>query len=228
MKVKFRRSWAKSARLLGLFVTGCIFSFTFFQVNPASANWARALSDKEMDKVFAAGTVRFKWSTRIKFAHPTSGVKFDFKANGIFFGIAKKFKADAHLLGGLVTVSTEDGNNGPLGSDHSGPIEISVKSSGGPTLQTDGFTTSNGSVEVSVSTEGTGGSGGNVKLTFGGDNHPAGQSIVSFSSQNIDSQIGVNISLVKSNIASNSGIGGRIRGIVAETVRRSLCLGCPP
>ena len=41
------------------------------------------------------------------------------------------------------------------------------------------------------------------------------------------SQIGIDISLVKSAITSNGGIGGRIRGIVAGTVRRSLCLGCP-
>ncbi len=221
MKGKVMRGKATRARLFGYLIAGLIFSFAFFQANPASANWARAMSDTELDTVFAGRSIRFNWRAKIKFTH-RNGFKFNFSAGGTFrarAGHDGKFRGEAALLGGLFKVDAGDGDL-PTPTNP-GAVVVSTKPGG--TLQQGDPGTS----VVSFSVEKEGGSGpGNVQVSFNGGDTSGGQSVVSFNGANVDSNIGVNIAVIKSSIAAN-GIGSRIRSTVTRTVRRALCLGCP-
>lgn len=219
MKGKVMRGKASRARLFGFLIAGFIFSFALFQANPASANVARSMSNAELDTVYAGSSIRFNWRAQIKFAH-SNGFKFNFSAGG---SIRQRggshhdggFRGEVALLGGLFKVDAGSGDlpssSGTVVSTVSGPT-----SSGNP-----------GSSVVSFSVDKTNDPGsGNVQVSFGGGDTSGGQSVVSFNGANVDSNIGVDISVIKSSFSAN-GVGSRIRAITTRTVRRALCLGCP-
>lgn len=202
------------ARLFGYLVAGLLFSFALFQANPASANWARAMSDTELDSVFAGSSILLSWKTQINFSTST-GFTFDFSASGTLSrtdGYDGSWSGEAFLLGGLFKIEAGDGDL----SSGSGTV---VSTESGPTS----YTMSG----VSFSVEKEGGSDpGNVQVSFLGGDTSGGQSVVTFNGANVDSNIGVNISVLKSSFAAH-GLRNSIRSIVTRTVRRSLCLGCP-
>lgn len=245
MKGRIWNGWAGRARLIEILIAGFIFSFALFYSNPASANWARSLSDTELDTVFAGRSVRFTWSTTIRLADRGGRFKFNFIARGTIRprGTEGRFDSEVALLGGLVNVNI--GNSGSSGSGSSGSgsghshfpevkISASVENGGSSESVIIGNPSGN-FIQVSVSAQSDGGSdsgsgsgsdGGSVNLRFGEREGSNGNSIVTFNGLNVDSQLSIDVSLIQNTVGRGAG-RGRMTRVITRTIRRSLCLGCP-